>query len=119
LEVHFNIIAPSIRVPSGLLPGGFPTEALCAFVFSSMRTLKGPSFLFSGYRSSFSGVKRLAREVNHSRPSSAEVKKEESYTSTPPICLHGVDRDSSAFYMELTIHVTVIAVTDSCNSVRY
>jgi hypothetical protein len=78
------------------LPRGFPTKALYAFLFSSMRALKGPSFLSIGYRSSFPGVKRLAHEVNHSRPSSAKVKKEESYTSTPPVCLHGVDRHSSA-----------------------
>ena len=37
------------------------------------------------------GVKRLEREVNHVPSSSAEVKNEWSYTSTPYICLHGVD----------------------------
>jgi hypothetical protein len=36
------------------------------------------------------GVKRLEREADHSPPSSAEVKKAWSYTSTPPIRLHGV-----------------------------
>jgi len=30
------------------------------------------------------------READHSPPSSAEVKNAWSYTSTPPICLHGV-----------------------------
>jgi hypothetical protein len=56
----------------------------------------------------------------HSRPSNAEAKKEERNTSTPPICLHGVNRDSSAFYMELTVYVvTIVAVRDSFNSVRY
>ena len=65
-------------------------------------------------------VKRLAREANHSRPSSGAVKKEESYASTPSICLHGMDRDSSAFSMELTVYfVTIVAVWDSFNSVRY
>jgi hypothetical protein len=34
------------------------------------------------------GVKQLGREVDHSPPSSAKVKSEWSYTSTPPICLH-------------------------------
>ena len=61
-----------------------------------------------------------ACEVNHSCPSSVEFKKEEICVSTPPLCLHGVDRDSSAFYMELTVYlVTVIAVWDSFNSVLY
>jgi hypothetical protein len=33
-------------------------------------------------------------EVNHSPPSSAKVKNERCYTSTPPICLYGVDREN-------------------------
>jgi hypothetical protein len=36
------------------------------------------------------GVKWPEREVDHSPPSSAEVKERWSYTSTPPIRLHGV-----------------------------
>jgi hypothetical protein len=35
-------------------------------------------------------VKRPGREADHSPPSSAEVKNEWSYTSTPRIRLHGV-----------------------------
>jgi hypothetical protein len=44
---------------------------------------------FNGYRASFPGVKRPAREACHSPPSSAEVKKEWSLTSTPPLCFSG------------------------------
>jgi hypothetical protein len=36
------------------------------------------------------GVKRLGREADHSPPSSAEVKNEWMYTSTPPTRLHVV-----------------------------
>jgi hypothetical protein len=36
------------------------------------------------------GVKRPEREADHSPPSSAEVKFSWSYTSTPPVPLHGV-----------------------------
>jgi hypothetical protein len=36
------------------------------------------------------GVKRPGREADHSPPSSAEVKNVWSYTSTPPIRLHGM-----------------------------
>jgi hypothetical protein len=43
-----------------------------------------------GTGGSFSGVKRPGSEADHSPPSSAEVKNAWSYTSTPPICLHGV-----------------------------
>jgi hypothetical protein len=35
-------------------------------------------------------VKRPEGEADYSPPSSAEVKNTWSYTSTPPICLHGV-----------------------------
>jgi hypothetical protein len=36
------------------------------------------------------GVKLPGHEADHSPSSSAEVKNAWSYTSTPPICLHGV-----------------------------
>jgi hypothetical protein len=36
------------------------------------------------------GAKRPGREADHTPPSSAEVKNAWSYTSTPPIRLHGL-----------------------------
>jgi len=36
------------------------------------------------------GIKRPESEANHSPPSSAEAENSWSYTSTPPICLHGM-----------------------------
>jgi hypothetical protein len=41
-------------------------------------------------RGSFPGVKRPEGEADHSPPSSAEAKNARSYTSTPPIRVHGV-----------------------------
>jgi hypothetical protein len=38
----------------------------------------------------FLEVKRPKRDADHSPPSSAEVKNKWSYTSTPPVRLHGV-----------------------------
>jgi hypothetical protein len=43
-----------------------------------------------GTRGSFPGVKRPGREADHPPPSSAEVKNAWSYTSIPPIRLHGM-----------------------------
>jgi hypothetical protein len=43
-----------------------------------------PTSYPKGTGSSFPGVKRPGREVNHSPPTSAEVKKMWIYTSTPP-----------------------------------
>jgi hypothetical protein len=42
-------------------------------------------------------VKRLGYDIGHSPPSSAEVKNESNYTSTPPLCLHGMDKDRSKY----------------------
>jgi hypothetical protein len=50
--------------------------------------------MFCGF---FLLVKRPGCEVNQSPTSSAEVKNEWSYTSTPLICLHGIDRDNFVF----------------------
>jgi hypothetical protein len=50
-----------------------------------------PVFFPMGAGGSFpGGVKRPGREADHSPPSSAEVKNAWSYTSTPPIRIHGV-----------------------------
>jgi len=42
----------------------------------------------------FQGVKRPWRQVNYSSPTSADVKNVWSSTSTPPTCLHGVNREN-------------------------
>jgi hypothetical protein len=46
------------------------------------------------------GLKRLGREVDHSPQSCAEFKNEWSYTSAPPLCLHGVQRDKSILILD-------------------
>ena len=42
-------------------------------------------------------VKQSEREVSHSPPSRAKVKNEWTHTSTPPICLHGVEKENFTF----------------------
>ena len=54
--------------------------------------------LFSGYRGSLPGIKRLTCEFDHSPPPSAEVKNEWSCASAPAICLHGIHRTRSRFF---------------------
>jgi hypothetical protein len=44
------------------------------------------------------GVKLLRGEVNHSLPSCAKVKDELSYTSAPPVCLHGINGEDLTFF---------------------
>ena len=38
------------------------------------------------------------RDGSHSPPSSTEAKNKRSYTSVPPICLHGVDSDLTMYF---------------------
>jgi hypothetical protein len=42
-------------------------------------------------------VKQQWREVEHSPPPNAEVKNDWSYTSAPPVYLHGVDRETFTY----------------------
>ena len=59
------------------------------FFFKVSRSALGPtSPCISGVPGSFP-----CRELNHSPPSSAEVKNEWNHTYTPPSSLHGVDSD--------------------------
>ena len=60
-----------------------------------------PSLLFSGYSGSFPGLKRPGRKVDRSAPSTAEVKNEWRYTSTPPACVNCVDRNLFFLFMFL------------------
>jgi hypothetical protein len=56
-----------------------------------------PSLLFSGYQGSVSGIKLPGHEIDNSSLSIAEVKNEWSCISTPPVCLHCMDREGYTF----------------------
>jgi hypothetical protein len=62
-------------------------------LFSKRSRPYGPPILSSMNLGSFRGVQRPGHETDHSSPSSVEVRNEWSYTSTPPVCLKGFDRD--------------------------
>jgi hypothetical protein len=71
---------------TGLDGLGFKSSYSKRFFSSQKRPdrLRGPpSLLFNAYWDSFPGVKRPGPEVNYSPPSSAEVKTESIYTSSP------------------------------------
>jgi hypothetical protein len=59
--------------------------------------LRPPSLLLNAQRYSSSGVKRPGREAEQPPPSSVEVTNEWSYASTPPVCIHGGERESFTF----------------------
>jgi hypothetical protein len=49
-----------------------------------------PSLIYNGYRVSAPGVKRLGRGVDYPPHLALRLKKECSYTSAPPMGLHGL-----------------------------
>ena len=49
------------------------------------------TLLYFTVRFVYPGVNRPERDVDNSHSYSGEVKNDWSYTSTPSICLHGVD----------------------------
>jgi len=63
-----------------------------------------PSLLFDGTWGSFLEVKRLGRGADHSPPCRADVKNVWSYTSTPSVCLHSVEKDNFTVYLSFINH---------------
>jgi len=61
-----------------------------------------PSLLFSGYWGSYLEVKLPVHEAVHSPLPSAKVKNEWIYATTPPICMHGVERGNLPFFLTFT-----------------
>jgi hypothetical protein len=71
----------------------------------------GPfSLILNGYWGSVQKVMWPERAVNHSSAPSADVKKEWSYTSAPPSCLHGVDRQNFTFTVTVPFPPHVLTV---------
>ena len=61
--------------------------------------LWGPlSLIFSGYVGSYPWAKLPGCAVGHSSASGAEFRNVWSCTSTPFLCLHGVDKDIVTFF---------------------
>jgi len=60
-------------------------------------SILGRRLLVIRYRGSFPGVKRPGREVNHSSPSSTEVKNKCNYASALPIYFQDAVRENFLF----------------------
>jgi hypothetical protein len=55
----------------------------------------------------YPGVKRLGYPVNHSQPLSTDVKTLRKYIFTPPIWLHGVQRESITFTLTGAFYIAM------------
>jgi len=67
-----------------------------------------PSFLFNGYIGSFPRVQQLEHDVDYSPASGTKVKNKWSYTSTPHICLHGMNRDFSFSNVQFSVQWSIM-----------
>jgi hypothetical protein len=78
----------------------------CSFLQNHPERPWGPhSHLFIGHHGCLLEIKRPWFENGQSPPFSAEIMSEWSYTCTPPVRLHGVDRGSFNFtYWRLVIN---------------
>jgi len=86
-----------VRIPVGARDFSF----LQIVRIGSVHPLPHRRLQFNWYRDYFPVVKRPRPEVNHSPPSSYELKNERSHTSAPPLWLHGVDKGNLNFYLLL------------------
>jgi len=92
-NVYFYLRLPFIECGAGSVVGvatgygldGSGIESRWGEIFrtSSDRPWGPPSLLYNGYRVFSGGKERPGRDADSSPPSSAVVKKEQSYTSTP------------------------------------
>jgi hypothetical protein len=70
------------------------------FLFRKVQTASGPTGPpFNGYWGSFSGLKRLVRDINHSASSSVEARNEWRYKLIPTLYLYCVDKEK--FFSQL------------------
>jgi len=97
VQAYFNLFWDNSDWPTGRATQG-SSPGTGKILFSPQNrpdSIWGPiSLTFNEYQSSFLRVERWRREVDHSPPSSAEIKNQWSYASTPPMCFHDVDEEN-------------------------
>jgi hypothetical protein len=87
---------------AGQSKGGIPATAIDSSPPKHPNGLQCPPIdVFIGYQGAFPRANKPRHVVDDSPPSSAKVKNDRSYTSTPPVCLNGVDKDTSTICLLL------------------
>jgi hypothetical protein len=87
-EIRDRVVGTTTRLRAGWSAVRFPTGATDFSYLQNPDQFWGPpSLLLYRYRRTSPGIKRQEREVNHSPPSSSEVKNEWSNEFTLPVCL--------------------------------
>ena len=90
-EIRESIVRVATRPQAGRYRIWIPAEKNF-FSSPSFRHSSEPQTAFYSM-GPFLEEKRSGRDVNHWPLSSTEVKNDRSYTSTQPVCLHGMDRE--------------------------
>jgi len=79
-----------------------------------------PASLVIGYQASFPRVKRPGHEVDHSSPSSAEVKHEWNYTYSLPIHHRGVDKENFTCVVVTIIIIIIVIISHfTCSNLEF
>ena len=87
----------SVATRYGLDSPKFESRQEQIFLFFKDQLWGPPRLLINGHRVSFLGVRLPGRDAYHSTVSSVQVMNGTSYTSTPPIRLHGVKGNTLPF----------------------
>ena len=100
---HLSVVLTQ-RLGCGLDCPGFKSgkgQDIFFFLLQNVQTSSGahPATYLIGTGVRSQAVKWQEHKVNHISTSSAEFKNEWSCTSSPPICLHGTDRDHFTFHI--------------------
>jgi len=100
------------RLGAGRYGVRFPVGTIYEYfsLLQIIQTILGANPGTNGYRVSLPAIRRLACEAVHSLPHSATVKNDWSYTSTPSIYLHGMDRVTLRFFFTVDDHRTILGM---------
>ena len=108
-RIRHGVVGIVSSLSAGRSGGSNPGEGTRFFcsTYRPDRVWGPPNSLFKEHRVSFQDRKWPGCDIEHSLPSSAEVKIENSCTSVPSIRLHGVDGDFSFLVTTSRLKVSI------------
>jgi hypothetical protein len=103
-----SAVGKATRLRAGPFGGRIAT-VVRHFLFTTAQTGAGAHTLSYQWIPCFFPASKAAwPESGHSPSSNAEIRNEWSYTSTPLVCLHGVDRDGCIFAFTFVFKMDIL-----------
>jgi len=94
-----SIVGILIRKRAGQSKSRIPVRARNFFLLQNLQI--GSGFHPVTYSIGIIALTRRFKLIDHSPPSSSDVKNEQNYTSPHPIYLCGVEREDFTFFLEM------------------